>query len=227
MAVKNETSGRRHQAKEERRDRIIEAGRQILFEDGEQGLSMTRLAERSGVSAGTPYNLFGSKKAILEKIAEDEFVRFHQHIEESEASPLDKIFLIIEWATELNKENPDYTKQLSIATQQAGANIQQLLKSQHVWHPVASILQELKQDGDLILEVDPTALSTIMCHIYSSSLSSFVQGETTIEEFAADCGYGFAVLLVGVCNDRIKLHLRERLLTYQAIRAQIESPSSK
>ena len=58
-------SGRREAGKTERRQRIIRAARQLIRQTGNAGLSMRALAVRAGVSLATPYNLFGSKRAIV------------------------------------------------------------------------------------------------------------------------------------------------------------------
>src|SRR5258706_3007569 len=57
--------GRREDAKAERRERIVKAARELIRETGDAGLSMRALARRAGVSLTTPYNLFGSKRAIV------------------------------------------------------------------------------------------------------------------------------------------------------------------
>lgn len=51
--------------KQRNRDRILAAAETILREEGLEQLSMRYLAEVAGVSLRTPYNLFGSKTAIL------------------------------------------------------------------------------------------------------------------------------------------------------------------
>ena len=56
---------RREEAKAERRHRIIAAARDLIKETGDTGLSMRAIAARAGVSLTTPYNLFGSKRAIV------------------------------------------------------------------------------------------------------------------------------------------------------------------
>ena len=56
---------RREEAKAERRHRIVTAARDLIRETGDTGLSMRAIAARANVSLSTPYNLFGSKGAIL------------------------------------------------------------------------------------------------------------------------------------------------------------------
>jgi AcrR family transcriptional regulator len=56
------------QNKQRNRDRILAAAETILREEGLERLSMRYLAESAGVSLRTPYNLFGSKTAILAEL---------------------------------------------------------------------------------------------------------------------------------------------------------------
>lgn len=51
--------------KHERRERILEAARELVAEKGYDGLTMRDLAERSGVSVPTLYNLCGTKDELL------------------------------------------------------------------------------------------------------------------------------------------------------------------
>ena len=62
---------RREDAKAERRHRIGTAARDLIRETGDTGLSMRAIAARAQVSLSTPYNLFGSKRAIVLAALED------------------------------------------------------------------------------------------------------------------------------------------------------------
>ncbi len=55
----------REQQKEKRRDLIVQAAEELIRETGDTDFSMITLAQRAGLSPATPYNLFGSKSAIL------------------------------------------------------------------------------------------------------------------------------------------------------------------
>lgn len=61
---------KRQQGLDERRHRLIRAASDLIAERGDGSFSMPELARRAGVSLATPYNLFGSKAAILIKVFE-------------------------------------------------------------------------------------------------------------------------------------------------------------
>ena len=50
----------------------------ILREEGDEGLSLRRLASNLGVSRTAPYNHFENKESLLRAVAEDGFMRFEQ-----------------------------------------------------------------------------------------------------------------------------------------------------
>src|SRR6185295_3324471 len=86
--------GRRETAKAERRARIIRAARELIRETGNAGLSMRAIASRAGVSLATPYNLLGSKRAIVLAVLQDvrDFQERFAHVRSSD--PLERIFIV-------------------------------------------------------------------------------------------------------------------------------------
>ncbi len=50
---------------QQRRDHFIEAAREVLLEDGYQAVSVARIAEHTGFSRGTVYQLFSSKEELV------------------------------------------------------------------------------------------------------------------------------------------------------------------
>ncbi len=59
---------------------LLDETARILREDGEEGLSLRRLAANLGVSRTAPYNHFKNKESLLCAVAEDGFERFNQQI---------------------------------------------------------------------------------------------------------------------------------------------------
>ncbi len=55
----------RQDKKQQNRRRIAEAAEQIIREQGVERMTMRQLADVAGVALKTPYNLFGSKTAVL------------------------------------------------------------------------------------------------------------------------------------------------------------------
>jgi AcrR family transcriptional regulator len=68
--------GRREQQKQETRELILDACRELLLSEGLHGLSMRKLAARIGYSATAIYFHFPDKDALLGELVEREFMKF-------------------------------------------------------------------------------------------------------------------------------------------------------
>jgi AcrR family transcriptional regulator len=64
-------AGGRPRVRQRTKRRVLDAARQIVGTAGLGALSMRALADRAGVSATTLYNLFGTKDAVVQALAED------------------------------------------------------------------------------------------------------------------------------------------------------------
>jgi len=71
MAIDHEQRRLRH--RQEARRAILDAAEALLVEDGYDGLSMRRLAARSGYAAPTIYHHFGDKPGLVDALLEERF----------------------------------------------------------------------------------------------------------------------------------------------------------
>ena len=103
---------RREDAKAERRRRIVAAARDLIKETGDAGLSMRAIAARAGVSLTTPYNLFGSKRAIVIALLED--VReFHERFSQlHRVGAVDRIFQAVSITLAYLADDADFYRTL-------------------------------------------------------------------------------------------------------------------
>jgi AcrR family transcriptional regulator len=60
---------RRKRDPEGTREAILEAAREILAQDGKEGLSVTQVAQRAGVNRGTAYQHFQTREQLIEATA--------------------------------------------------------------------------------------------------------------------------------------------------------------
>jgi AcrR family transcriptional regulator len=72
------------------------------------GLSMRVLARRAGVSQATPYNLFGTKRAILRAVVHDVETFGSQVAAQRSADPLERIFDVMEAMAGLYAADPGF-----------------------------------------------------------------------------------------------------------------------
>lgn len=81
--------------KEDRRTRILDAAEALVRETGATDFPMTTLAERAALSGPTPYNLFGSKGAILYALLNRSLDDLFTDVERSEHST-DPVEIVLE-----------------------------------------------------------------------------------------------------------------------------------
>ncbi|MBW2279493.1 MAG: TetR/AcrR family transcriptional regulator [Deltaproteobacteria bacterium] len=84
---------RRLRQREEARRAILEGTESLLVEDGYEGFSMRRLAERCGYTAPTVYYYFGDKQGLLDALLEERMAGLLQRLRRVPASedPLERI----------------------------------------------------------------------------------------------------------------------------------------
>ena len=104
--------GRREAGKEERRQQIIAAARALIRETGSTGLSMRELAKRSGVSLATPYNLFGSKGAVVLAVLQDVRDYRARFVAMPATDPLDRLFGAVALALDYYNADPAFYRTL-------------------------------------------------------------------------------------------------------------------
>jgi len=100
--------GRREQAKAERRLRIMAAARDLIRETGDTNLSMRTIAKRAKVSLATPYNLFGSKRAVVLAVLEDERDFAERFASLRPVNSIDHLFQALALAVGYYTDDPDF-----------------------------------------------------------------------------------------------------------------------
>src|SRR5271154_474938 len=60
---------RRRRDPEGTREAILEAAREVLSQDGKEGLSVAQVAQRAGVNRGTAYQHFQTREELIEATA--------------------------------------------------------------------------------------------------------------------------------------------------------------
>jgi AcrR family transcriptional regulator len=71
---------RRAREREEVRLALIEAAREVLSEDGYEGLTIRRVAERAEYGLGTVYSYFSDKDDLLYALVRDDFNRLNERL---------------------------------------------------------------------------------------------------------------------------------------------------
>ena len=109
----NEVRVPRQQRSRERVDAILAAARVLIVQKGSSGLKIQEIAKEAGVTAGSMYQYFPNKQAILKALAEQYFEQFHQLVVESlPESPadmqggVDLLHSLLDQFLEMNLKDP-------------------------------------------------------------------------------------------------------------------------
>lgn len=164
---------------------------------GQAGLTMFAVASRAGVSPATPYNLFGSKQAILTAVYQEDMREFHANYDErAGVDPLGRIFDLVDLTIEHWGGSPDfYRAMLSVLSRSAGPGME------GAWSPRRSyarkLVKDLQEAGGLGPDAPIEALSTALIRTLKSVGQEWVDGGLALEDAGRELGVGFGIVLTG------------------------------
>ncbi|MEE4360895.1 MAG: TetR/AcrR family transcriptional regulator [Pseudomonadales bacterium] len=184
-------------AKERRRDAIVAAARTLLREAGSAGLAMRALAERAQVSTATPYNLFGSKRAVVNAILDAELERFRAAVARAPGDDLTRLFQAVSCAREIYASDEAFYRALLLAAYGEGGRDYRSLfggRNHAIWR---ELVQRAARAGDLKADTDPDALALVLEHLLFSIIIEWALGELPLDELELRAQFGFALVLQG------------------------------
>jgi AcrR family transcriptional regulator len=207
---------RREAGKAERRTHIIQAARDLIRETGNAGLSMRGLAARAGVSLATPYNLFGSKRAIVVAVLQDvrDFeVRFSSL---QTADPLEKIFACLDISVDFYLSDPDFYRTVWLALFDAADGVRRDIlnpKRDAFWR---GLIDDAARAGAVADDIDVDLLLRQLELCLRSTMFEWALGEIAPHTLALTARYGYALILLGAAAADWRGPLKARVLEAQA-----------
>ena len=207
---------RREEGKADRRRRIIGAARDLIRETGDTGLSMRAIAARAEVSLSTPYNLFGSKRAIVLAVLED-IREFHERFSRLHpVSAIDRLFQAVSISTSYYAEDQEFYKTLWTALLDTGGKDDRtaLLTPQRdaFWRALVS---EAVREGALIPEIDLDLMTRNLDLTFGAVMLNWVFGLIRAEELEPAIAYGYALALCGAATEAWRPRLAKKIAEYQ------------
>jgi AcrR family transcriptional regulator len=184
--------------KAKRQRAIVDAAREIMAQSGEAGLTMFALAQRAGVSPATPYNLFGSKQAILKAVYEEDLRDFHARYDRVASSdPLHRIFDLVDLSIRHWQSAPDFYKALlTVLTRSTGMD-----GCDGAWSPSRSYARQLVTNlaaaGGIVEGAPIEAISSALIRILKSVGQEWVDGSLSLDQTGNELGLGFGIVLTG------------------------------
>lgn len=213
----------REQTREELRRKIVAGARALLSETESAEFSMRALATRADVAHMTPYNVFGSKQAVLLAVLDADMAAFEAAVQaRHHADPLVEIFEIVALCAEFWFSEPLFYKtlyrellDLKGAPQQTPATPLR----EEFWRRVTRML---KQHGHLHDFVDEEPLARNLRRIALQAISVWIAQDLSQTEVEAELGYSVSLALLGVTIPESSERIQARFLGYQAVVARGE-----
>lgn len=213
--------GSHEENKADRRGRIIAAARDLIRETGRTGLSMRALAARAGVSLATPYNLFGSKRGVLEALLEANLQEFRHALSQSASpDPIDRILDVVSLAARVYVADQAFYRALHLALFEAdNTELRRLYGPgrQQFWE---DLVGEAIAADLLLEEVDPETLSRTIRYIFAGVLHDWATSGMDAARLEAEFGYGVSLALHGAVVPGVANRIRARLWAFQELVAQ-------
>ncbi len=205
----------REESKAERRRAIVRAARALMQETGQAGFSMRTLAERAGVSIATPYNLFGSKQAVMYAVLDADLTAYQDQLERLEGDEIDVFFHAVSLAASLYSAEPGFYRAVLFAVYNDGGTEFRAMfggPRHAMWRRLVS---NARSAGKLDPELEANSFAIHLGHILFACIIEWVNGLITLEEMEARGHYGFAVALRGMATPDSTGRLRSKVLATQ------------
>lgn len=182
---------------------------------GQTGFSMRALADEAGVSIATPYNLFGSKQAVMFAVLDADLAQYQEQLEHLKADELDVFFKAVTLATSLYGQEPGFYRAVLFAAYNEGGTEFRAMFSGPRHAMWRRMVNNAKQAGSLLDEVEPNALAITLGHIFFSCIMEWVNGLLTLPELEARAQYGFALALRGMSTPASADRLLDKVISTQ------------
>jgi AcrR family transcriptional regulator len=205
----------REEAKQQRRDDIVRAARVLMQKTGKTGFSMRALADEAGVSIATPYNLFGSKQAVMFAVMDADLEQYQQRLEQLKADEIDVFFKAVSLATELYGTEPNFYRAVLFAVYNDGGTDFRSMFSGPRHAMWKDMVDNAIAAGMLTDEVDTTAFAVNLGNVLFSCILEWVFGQLSLPELEARGQYGFALALSGMSTPQSAERLRRKAVQLQ------------
>jgi len=207
---------RREAGKEERRRRIIQAAHELIRETGNAGLSMRALAARAGVSLATPYNLFGSKRAILLSVLDDIREYLNRFSQLRSTDPLERLFGALDICVDFYVADPVFYRTVWAALFDPSDEFRSQIFNSKRFAFWEGLVRDVAQAGVIVPEVDVEILSRALDRSFGAAMLDWVTKDLTDAQLGPTIRYAYALTLKGAASPEWRGPLDARIQESQA-----------
>ncbi|MDH3686765.1 MAG: TetR/AcrR family transcriptional regulator [Myxococcales bacterium] len=200
-----------------RRDRILDAARKLISNEGYGHLTMRALAEAADITVPTIYNLIGNKDAVVGAAIHEGTERFF----ESAGSSADPVAILEKNVAELLRQSAYYRPLLRALLHGEAREAMAEIDALYLEHLHESI-EGLKERGDLEPWVDSGILAERMLSNFFGAASEWASSVLSDAALPTATSYDANITLAGVATDkgRSRFQSRARKLQKGAIESE-------
>ncbi|TZG24697.1 TetR/AcrR family transcriptional regulator [Sphingomonas montanisoli] len=201
-------AGARARGMNERRQRLVRAAKELINERENGEFSMPELAARAGLSLATPYNLFGSKAAILEAVFQREIEHFHAvYATIAPAPPVDRVLAVIEHLLQVLERKPHFYRALSRGMATLGA-----AESSRLISPLSDLLlrplvEGLVDDGAIRLDLPKSMLTAQITRMYEATMQRWVRRGWDDVRMRSEMRAAILIVCLGMFGEEFRAEL--------------------
>ena len=200
-----------------RRDRILDSARKLIGEQGYAHLTMRSLAEASGVTVPTIYNLIGNKDAVLGATIHDGTLRFWESTRRS-SNPISILERIV---NELLGQ-PAYYRPVLRALLNGGASDAMAELDGLFYAHLIDSLEAMVERDELERWIDCRILAErLLANLYGAT-SDWATGTLSDEALPGVAAYDACLTLAGVSTEKTRARFQARARKLQKPTIQIQ-----
>jgi len=187
----------------------------LMQQTGDAGFSMRALAEQAGVSIATPYNLFGSKQAVMFAVLDADLEYYQKRLAKVRVDELDVFFKAVSLATTLYSTEPSFYRAVLFAVYNDGGREFRSMFGGPRHAMWKGFVQDAVKAGFLSEDVEPDAFAINLGRTFFSAILEWVSGELSLPELEAWAQYGFALSLSAMSTPASAERLHSKAVAQQ------------
>ena len=172
---------------EDRRVRILSAAREMVADHGYEGMVMSQVAERAGVSPTTLYNLYNTKDQLVMESLQDLLLDSARSVMRSSGGHgWEYIVETVRGGAEMTRESPAYSDAMLTALQRAKAGDELVrVLIEDGCEAFDHSLKVMQQQDQLVADADTWNISVALNGVYWSSFFMWNKGVLKLQHLEA------------------------------------------
>jgi len=201
---------------EKRRERILEQARKMLAEGGFDALNLRCLAEVSGITVPTIYNLIGNKAEVLKALVMGAFADFETSLESKLPCPTEQLpALMMSTFADLIARDEGYYRATALANErlenESDEHNDYGFKRAPLRKYAGKLCRDAREEGRLRGEIDSELLVEQMIRNHQVAFRDWAHHVISLEELRKQSLSGFYIALAADAVDDFRNDLAAEL----------------